>query len=77
MIGITDGSALNALNFGQQVRANYPIIPDGEEVRKRFGVRLIWGTVTYLVNPSGEIVSQSMGEFDAILERELAPKANP
>lgn len=61
VVGVTDATAQEARRFAKEHRLTFPILAEAEPVREAFGVDMIWGSVVFLVDPSGRVVADSLG----------------
>ncbi|MHC4819386.1 MAG: peroxiredoxin family protein, partial [Planctomycetota bacterium] len=57
VIGVTATGADEARAFAREHGATYPILADADESRKVYGVKVIWGSAAYLIDPQGKIVA--------------------
>lgn len=73
IMAITDSDRAAAEAFAAANNVTYPIRVSGVELREAYGVSMVWGTVTYLVNPAGKVVASDIDEFDGLLTAALIP----
>ena len=72
VIGVTDASEAQARDVVEAFEVNYPLLYAAEAERRAYGVRTIWGSVTFLVDPRGEVVARGLAEAEGILAERLA-----
>ena len=71
VLGVTESSADEALEFAREYSLNFPVLAGAEESNERYGVDMIWGSVLFLVDPEDRIVADSLRDAEAILLGEL------
>ncbi|MEM1452534.1 MAG: redoxin domain-containing protein [Planctomycetota bacterium] len=69
VLGITDASEETAADFSEREGLNFPVLVSADEVRRALGVRLVWGSTFYLVDPERAIVESGLEESLERLER--------
>jgi len=66
VIGASKADHESLVAFAQQHSVTYPLLAEAAKDHEAYGVGLVWGTVFFLVDPEGKVVSQ---EIDAIKRR--------
>ena len=69
VIGLTPAAESAAEEFIAEHEVTYPLLAKAHEEQQAYGVRSF--PAVFLVNPAGRIVSQDLGEVEAILAGEL------
>ncbi len=67
VVGVTPGTAEDVTRVAAAERMNYPVFADAPKTTRAFGVRLIWGSTFYLVDPSNKIVARGLDDAEAHL----------
>ena len=70
VIGVTAAAREQVAAFGGEQNVNYPMLAAAQADQDAYGVSLVWGTMFFLINPKGEIVSQDLKQ----IEKQLANK---
>ena len=71
VVGVTQAAVLQAEQFMADQALNFPLLAGTELNAENFGVKVIWGSVFYLVDPEGRIVAGSLRSAEHVLEEEL------
>ncbi len=71
VVGVTQATVLQAEKFMIDQALNFPLLAGTEENAENFGVKAIWGSVFFLVDPEGQIVAGSLRSAERVLEKEL------
>ena len=71
IIGITDAGRTEAQEFASDQELNFPLVADAPRTREAFGIKMIWGSVVFLVGPDGVIRAESLDDAEERLEEEL------
>lgn len=71
VIGVTAAGVAEALEFAQAHGATYPILAEADETRKVYGVKVIWGSAAYLIDPQGRIVADRYADLESALAGNL------
>ena len=76
VVGVTQATVLQAEKFMADQTLNFPLLAGTEENAENFGVKAIWGSVFYLVDPQGQIVAGSLKSAERVLEDQLEGAAS-
>ena len=71
VVGVTQATVLQAEKFMTDQALNFPLLAGAQENAENFGVKAIWGSVIYLIDPEGQIVAGSLRSAERVLEKEL------
>jgi peroxiredoxin len=69
VIGVTAADTAGARRFAEETGATYPILTSARADLAAWGVSSV--PQSYLIDPSGEVVSDGLGAIDVVLGREL------
>lgn len=70
VIGLMQGARSAATSFAQAQGVNYPILSESPDFD---AYDIFFVPVTYLVDPSGQIVADDLEDAEAILAEHLSP----
>ena len=71
VVGVTQATVLEAEKFMAEQALNFSLLAGTEENAESFGVKMIWGSVFYLVDPEGQIVAGSLKSAERVLEEQF------
>jgi len=71
VIGVTAADVEEAKAFAREHGATYPILADADQTREVYGIRVIWGSAAYLIDPQGRIVADQFGDIAPALAENL------
>lgn len=60
VLGVTDSSIDDTLQFLEDENLPFAILADAAAVREQWGVGVIWGSPSYLLNDRGEILAEEV-----------------
>ena len=66
IVGVTEFDAETVESYTAEHGVTWPVLADAEELVKKLGVRLVWGSVIYLVDFEGQVLVEGL---DDCLER--------
>ena len=69
LVGVTGASALDAERFQLETALNYPVVADGEAIKAAWGVKRIWGSIVYLVDRDGNVLTRGIEATRAELDK--------
>jgi peroxiredoxin len=69
VIGLMEGSSDSAAAFARAQKVNYPILSESPDFDT---YDIFFVPVTYLVDPSGQIVADDMDDAEAILAQQVS-----
>ncbi|MEM7163846.1 MAG: hypothetical protein AAF581_00190 [Planctomycetota bacterium] len=73
IVGVTAGSRRDAEKVADDCDLNFLLLANATADCEAYGVRLVWGSTFYLVNPSGRIVASGLTACEERLRAELEP----
>ena len=68
ILGVTAASGVEAQQFILEEGVNYPVLADAGAVKEAWGVKRLWGSVVYLVDRDGQVVTRGIDEAMAVLD---------
>ena len=71
VVGVTGASALDAERFQLETALNYPVVADGESIKAAWGVKRIWGSIVYLVDRDGNVLTRGIEQARAELDKQM------
>ena len=71
VVGVTGASALDAERFQLETALNYPVVADGESIKAAWGVKRIWGSIVYLVDRDGNVLTRGIEQARAELDKRM------
>ena len=71
VVGVTGASALDAERFLLETALNYPVVADGEAIKAAWGVKRIWGSIVYLVDRDGNVLTRGIEQARAELDKRI------
>lgn len=74
---VTSGETEAARDFAVANGLNFPVLADAGADAEAWRVDFIWGSVIYLVDPSGAVVERELEPVRERLEQELGPGLAP
>ena len=71
VIGATKADREFLTEFAKERQVTYPLLAEAQKDLEAYGVGLVWGTVFFLIDPQGQVVSQDLDEIKQRLSNEL------
>jgi peroxiredoxin len=71
VIGITKATREDVARFDKEQGVSYWLLAEADKDQLAYGVKLVWGTMYFLVDPEGQIVSQDLQVIEQRLATEL------
>jgi peroxiredoxin len=71
LIGVTKATREDTRRFGADQKVNYALLAEAEADQLAYGVKLVWGTRYFLVDPDGTVVAQELDVIEQRLAAEL------
>ena len=75
VVGVTDAAAEDAIRFVDEQSLPFPVLAAAQDLRKAFGVDMIWGSPAFLVDRNGVIVAEELGAVERYLEKQAKRRA--
>ncbi len=70
--GVTDASRKDVEIFIHDHATNFPVLAEAKADREAFGISMIWGSVFFLIDDGGNVVSQDLDEIERLVREEAS-----
>ncbi len=75
VVGVTEVDREMARQFVDDFELNYAVLAEASSTQDAYGVKFVWGSAVYLVDPSGTIEAQGLDSVSEYLRERLGQES--